>query len=92
MFKLSARMPIWPFEMSYQPGGTMSTLAVSIMPRSSKRLFAAVAACALLASAPVVAPTAADAATASASTVCDAKDVAKGKAKCDPFDGDGRKN
>jgi hypothetical protein len=39
-----------------------------------------------------VAPTAADAATASASTVCDAKDVAKGKAKCDPFDGDGRKN
>ena len=70
----------------------MSTLALSIMPRSSKRLFAAVAACALLASAPVVAPTAAEAAKASASTPCGANDLAKGKAKCDPFDGDGRKN
>jgi hypothetical protein len=67
----------------------MSTLAVSILPRSSKRLLAAVAACALLASTPVVAPTAA---TASASNPCSEKDIAKGKAKCDPFDGDGRKN
>jgi hypothetical protein len=65
----------------------MSTLALSIMPRSSKRLLAAVAACALLASAPAVAPTAAN-----ASSSCDAKDIAKDKPKCDPFDGDGRKN
>jgi len=65
----------------------MSTLAVSILPRSSKRLLAAVAACALLASTPVVAPTA-----AKASTTCNEKDVAKDKPKCDPFGGDGRKN
>jgi hypothetical protein len=67
----------------------MPTLAVSILPRTSKRLLAAVAACALLASTPAVAPTAAK---ASASTECSAKDLAKGKPKCDPFGGDGRKN
>jgi Spy/CpxP family protein refolding chaperone len=66
----------------------MSTLALSILPRSSKRLIAAVAACALLASTSVVAPTAAKAANAP----CDAKDLAKDKKKCDPFGGDGRKN
>jgi hypothetical protein len=66
----------------------MSTLALSIMPRTSKRLVAALAACALLASTPLIAPTAAKAANAP----CDAKDLEKNKNKCDPFDGDGRKN
>ena len=65
----------------------MSTLAVSILPRTSKRLVAAAAACALLAATPAVAPPAAN-----ATSTCSAKDLAKGKAKCDPFDGDGRKN
>jgi hypothetical protein len=67
----------------------MSTVAVSILPRSSKRLLAAVAACALLAFTPVVAPAAAK---ASADKPCSEKDLAKEKPKCDPFDGDGRKN
>ena len=67
----------------------MSPLAVSVLPRTSKRLLAAVAACALLASTPAVAPTAAK---ASDDKSCSEKDIAKDKPKCDPFDGDGRKN
>jgi hypothetical protein len=66
----------------------MSTLSSSIMPRSLKGMFAALAACAVLASTPAVAPAAANA----TSKPCDEKDIAKGKDKCDPFGGDGRKN
>ena len=70
----------------------MSSPAVSVLPRSLKRLSAAVVACALLAFTPVVAPAGATQGGTHAPHQCDEKDLAKDKAKCDPYDGDGRKN